>query len=146
MLVSIEINGEVREPERLTLHDENIVGASPNVCEAHGKYGGDGAPNSNSKRTMTHPKNEERCKIPMFSSHQAVGSQRRRSAVDGRCRSQLRTKRLIVALSRRMKCKIAFQITILPCWRCRLQRIGDAGGKYTPKDEYCEKTVLLMVK
>ena len=58
MLASIEIKGELREHERLTLHDENIVGARPNVSEAHGKYGGDGAPNSNGERTSTHPKNE----------------------------------------------------------------------------------------
>ena len=58
MLPSIEIKDEVRDPKRLTLHDENIAGARPNVCKAHGKYGGGGAPNSNGKRTMTHPKNE----------------------------------------------------------------------------------------
>ena len=58
MLASIEIEGEVREPKRLSLHDENIAGVRQNVCEAHGKYGGNGAPNSNGKRTLTHPKNE----------------------------------------------------------------------------------------
>ena len=46
----------MREPEQRTLYDENIAGARPNVCEAHGKYKGGGAPNSNGERTMTHPK------------------------------------------------------------------------------------------
>ena len=58
MSASIETKGEVREPERLTLNDKNIVGARPNVHKAHGKYGGESAPNSNGERTMTHPKNE----------------------------------------------------------------------------------------
>ena len=58
MLESIEIKSEVREPERLALHDKNIAGARPNVCKAHGKYEGDSAPNSNGERTITHPKNE----------------------------------------------------------------------------------------
>ena len=58
MLASIGINDEVREPNRLTSYDENVAGARPNVCEAHGKYGGDGAPNLNNERTMTHPKNK----------------------------------------------------------------------------------------
>ena len=53
MLASIDIKGEVREPERLTLHDENIAGAHPNICEAHGKYEGDGAPISNHTATST---------------------------------------------------------------------------------------------
>ena len=39
------------------IYDENVVGARPNVCEAHGRHEGDGAPNSNGERTMSHPKN-----------------------------------------------------------------------------------------
>ena len=51
MLASIKIKGKVREPEWLTLHHENTADARPNVCKAHGRYEGDGVPNSNSKRT-----------------------------------------------------------------------------------------------
>ena len=58
MLASIGIKDEVREPNRLTSYDKNVAGARPNVCEAHGKYGGGGAPTLNNERTMTHPKNK----------------------------------------------------------------------------------------
>ena len=58
MLASIKIKGEVREPGRLALHDENIAGVRPNVCKAHGKCGGGGAPTSNCERAIAHPKNE----------------------------------------------------------------------------------------
>ena len=57
MLASIEIKGEVREPDRLTLYNENAACARPNVCKAHGRYDGDGTQNSNNKGIMTHPKN-----------------------------------------------------------------------------------------
>ena len=57
MLTSIKIKGEVREPKQTTLYDENIAGARPNVCKAHGRYEDNGAPISNGKYTMTHPKN-----------------------------------------------------------------------------------------
>ena len=51
VLASIEIKGKVRESEWLTSYHENVAGARPNVCKAHGRYEGDGVPNSNSKRT-----------------------------------------------------------------------------------------------
>ena len=57
ILASTKIKGEVREPKRLTLYDENIAGARLSVCKVHGKCGGDGAPISSGERTMTHPKN-----------------------------------------------------------------------------------------
>ena len=57
MLVSFELKGEVKEPKRLTLHDENVAVARPNIWKAHGRYEGDIAPNANGECTMTHPNN-----------------------------------------------------------------------------------------
>ena len=52
----VDVKSKVRDPERLTSYNKDIASARPDVCEAHGKCKGGGAPNTNNDRTLTHPK------------------------------------------------------------------------------------------
>ena len=52
----VDVEGKVRDAERLISYNKNIASLLPDICEARCEYKGNGAQNTNSNRTIAHPK------------------------------------------------------------------------------------------
>ena len=98
----VDARSKVRDSERLISYNNNIASARPDVCEARGKCEGNGAQNTNSDRTIAHPKskfsNGQTMKVYCDRNSQYGGNRSRRldSRHDDEIEMTKNAKRIII--------------------------------------------------